>query len=812
MFDLTNRARKILETHVQSEGVRLSADKLEPEYILLGIFKEADCFAMKILGKLGVNFTVLKRTIENIVSKNQKTTYLAALPVSQRFNDILDSARNEAKSMQSSFVGTEHLLLALFKSGDIPGITQLSESGISYEIVFEEIKKLYEKDSNEKKGNQPKDKKQILNDFTVDLTKKASEQKMEPVIGRDKEIDRIIRILCRKNKNNPVLIGDAGVGKTAIAEGLAQRIVSGQVPDMIANMRLLSFDVASIVAGTKFRGEFEERLKRLLKEIEEAGNIILFIDELHSIIGAGSAEGTLDVANILKPILARGQMRCVGATTTNEFRKYIEKDSALERRFQTILVNEPSEEDAIKILFGIKSHYEAHHSIFYDDDAIISCVRYSNRFIKDRKLPDKAIDILDEAGVKAKLDNSIRPEDISELETDIENLNLQKLHFVKNQEYESAAIIRDKVNEKKILLNQKIYAWKNRHNEYKIHVTRNHVAAVISSATGIPVEKMNDDETSRLINLEDELGKFIIGQDDAVKIVANSIRRSRIGLKRPNRPIGSFLFTGPTGVGKTELAKVLSKIVFQQSSLIRLDMSEFQEKHSFSRLIGAPPGYIGYDQGGQLTDKIKRNPYSVVLFDEIEKAHPDIFNLLLQILDEGELTDNLRGTVSFRDTIIIMTSNIGNTKFDRQNKLGFSDDEKIRSDANNKISSEIKKTFNPEFLNRLDDIIYFNRLSRKDIESIIKISLDDVKHRLSDNKMSVSFSQSVVDYILNQESSFENGARFVKKIIQDHIEDQLAVELLKNNGKENLNIKATVKNDLLKFEIKKIKTAAPVIS
>ncbi|MCX7679279.1 MAG: ATP-dependent Clp protease ATP-binding subunit [Spirochaetes bacterium] len=796
MFEFTKRARKVLEIYAQSEGRRLSSDSLGPEHIMLALLKDEDSVAARICKSLNIDFDTLRQLIENSIKKTGTTIILGNVPISARFTKIIDIAKEEARKLKNSYIGTEHLLLAIFRDASCAGIDQLINSGIDYRIIKSEIIKILGTSSQTPVGTKPHEKVKtaVLDEFSINLTQLAIEGKIDPVIGRQKEIERVIRILTRKTKNNPILIGEAGVGKTAIVEGLAQRIVAGNVPESIAGKRIMSLDLPSIVAGTKYRGEFEDRLKRIIKEIKEANDIIIFIDELHTIIGAGAAEGAIDAANILKPALARGELQCIGATTINEYRLYIEKDAALERRFQTVYVDEPSFEETIEILYGIKSRYESFHKVKFSEEAIYKAVFLADRYIHDRFFPDKAIDLIDEAASKARFDNHEKPQDIQELEKEIELLNEKKNELVKMQEYEQAAAIRDKINELRQNLASKIYNWQQKANEYEILVTPTQIAQIVSQWTGIPVENMEESEAEKLLRMEDELHRRIIGQDDAIKTVCKAIRRSRTGLKNANRPIGSFVFLGPTGVGKTELAKALAEFLFDdETALIRIDMSEYMEKHSVSRLIGAPPGYIGYDDGGQLTEKVRRRPYSVILFDEIEKAHPDVFNILLQILEEGELTDNAGNTVSFRDTVIIMTSNAGSKDIATSIKMGFIEPT-FNDQSKDTHFKELKRLFSPEFLNRLDEIIYFHPLTQKHIRHIVDLMLDEVNERLQEKGIELVFSAAVKNYLGKKGFDPQYGARFLRRTIQTEIEDLLATEILKGRFEDAKRIFVGLKN------------------
>ncbi|MBN1501349.1 MAG: ATP-dependent Clp protease ATP-binding subunit [Spirochaetes bacterium] len=801
MFEYSKDVKRILDVYCQTEARRLNSEILLPEHILLSLLKDRDGTAVKILGRLGVNFDILKRSIDSNLIGTNSSIVIGTIPNSKRFNKIIEYAAEESRKMKNENLSSEHLLLALFRYSKVAGIEGLIEAGISYGVIREEIEK--NSDGTEKAyvNRKNPNKPGLLDEFSYDLTALAMQGKIDPVIGRENEINRVVQILCRKTKNNPVLIGEAGVGKTAIAEGMALKIVNDEMPDFLKNRKILSLDIPGIVAGTKYRGEFEDRLKKILNEIKGRDDLIIFIDEMHTIMGAGAAEGAIDAANILKPFLARGEIQCVGATTLSEYRKHIEKDTALERRFQTVLVKEPSIPDAIKIVNGLKERYENHHLVKFTDEALEAAVKFSARYITDRYLPDKAIDIIDEAGARARLNNTVKPEEFVLFENEIEELVIQKKILVEDQKYEEAASLRDQINVKKKIMDSRRRQWENREGEFSVSVDRENILSVISQKTGIPLEKIEENESSRLLHMEEYLHEKIIGQDSAVTAVAKAIRRSRTGLKSVNRPVGSFIFAGPTGVGKTELAKVLSEYLFSsKSSLIRIDMSEFMEKHAVSRLIGSPPGYVGYEDGGQLTEKIRRNPFSVILFDEIEKAHHDFFNILLQILEEGELTDNNSGVVSFRNTIIIMTSNLGNSRFDKSSSLGFSSDSESKLLSQEKIMDAVKANFNPEFINRIDEIISFHSLDRDHVKQIASIQLDELKTRIFETGINLDFAPAVVSHIADKGYSEKYGARFIRKVIQTDIEDNLAMEILSGKFSGGSDVKVSVKNGNIMFK------------
>jgi ATP-dependent Clp protease ATP-binding subunit ClpC len=738
------------------------------------------------------------------------------IPFSSRVKRVIDLAIEEAADLGHDYIGTEHLLLGLIKEGEGIAARVLGSLDVSLDKVREKTLQLLEEiptqigsdnNSNTYGGAPPhtKSKTPALDGFSRDLTRLAKEGKLDPVIGRQDEIERVIHILSRRTKNNPVLLGEAGVGKTAIVEGLAQKIISGNIPESLRNKRLVALDLALMVAGTKYRGQFEERIKAVMEEIRKSKNIIIFIDEIHTLVGAGAAEGAIDASSILKPALSRGEMQCIGATTLDEYRKNVEKDSALERRFQSIMVEPPSVEETIKILNGLRDKYEAYHKVEITDEALVAATRLSDRYISGRFLPDKAIDIIDEASAKVSLDASMAPPDLKELENKIEKFKKEKEFAVRAQEFEKAAHLRDELNKTKEKLKDIKKEWKSSQVKNNVAVDENIIARVVSKWTGIPVTRFEEKEGDRLLKMKEELKKRVIGQDEAVASLTKAIRRSRAGLKDPTRPIGSFIFLGPTGVGKTELAKTLAEFLFgNEDALIRVDMSEYMEKFSVSRLVGAPPGYVGYDEGGQLTEKVRRRPYSVVLLDEIEKAHPDVFNILLQILDDGRLTDSLNRTVDFKNVVLIMTSNIG-TEDIKKTSLGFSSGGKkgAKSDylkIKEMLISQTKKNFRPEFLNRVDEVIVFKSLEKEHLGKIIDLMLNEVGQRVKEHGKEIKISQNVKDFLINKGYDPAYGARPLRRAIQRYLEDVLAAEMLKGKFKNKSAIKAALKDDKLVFK------------
>lgn len=789
---LSQRAQKLLTILSQEEAKRSNADQLLPEHVMLALIRSADGIGYTVLQNLKVNVLSLQLQLEQSLPTRSGTIIFGDIPPSRRLRGMLDAASIEARTLRHDYIGTEHLLLACIRETQSVVCSFFEKEEISIDDFRQAIQELVaSRDTSvitRQKRQTPADapgaraNASLLQEFSRDLTAMSREGKLDPVIGREDEIKRVVQILSRRNKNNPVLIGEPGVGKTAIVEGLAERIVSEKVPRNLVGKRLLVLDLASVIAGTKYRGEFEERLKRIMKEIAEAKNIILFIDELHTIIGAGGAEGAMDASNMLKPALARGDLQCIGATTLAEYRKYFEKDAALERRFQTVIVREPDAADTLRILMGIKHRYEAHHNVEYTDETLKTIVALSRRYLTDRFFPDKAIDVLDEAGAMKKIEGDVRPGELAVLEARIAELGDEKKDLVQTQNYERAALVRDEVRRLKQQVEEIRQRWQNPDSVSVNTVTPGDICEVLSVMTGIPASALSESESARLINLESELHRSVIGQEKAIAVIASAIRRSRAGISSTKRPLGSFIFLGPTGVGKTLLAKTLAKFLFgTEDSLVRIDMSDYMEKHNASRLVGAPPGYVGYEEGGVLTEKIRRNPYSVVLLDEIEKAHPDVFNLLLQILEEGELKDNLGHTINFRNTVIIMTSNAGARMISHENRLGFStsgdgilDYEDIRTSA----MGELKRIFSPEFINRVDDIVVFGALSREEVSVILDIQTGELAARLAEQGISISLRPAACNYLIDKGYEPAFGARPMRRLIQRELEDPLSLMII----------------------------------
>jgi ATP-dependent Clp protease ATP-binding subunit ClpC len=777
----TERAQKVLAL-AQEEAIRLGHNNIGTEHVLLGLVREGEGIAAKALYGLGLGSEKIQKEVENLIGKGQETSQ--TIHYTPRAKKVIELSMDEARKLGHSYVGTEHILLGLIREGEGVAARVLNNLGVSLNKARQQVLQLL--GSNESGSHQGgasvSANTPTLDSLARDLTAIAREGSLDPVIGRSKEIQRVIEVLSRRTKNNPVLIGEPGVGKTAIAEGLAQQIVNNEVPEILRDKRVMTLDMGTVVAGTKYRGEFEDRLKKVMDEIRQAGNIILFIDELHTLIGAGGAEGAIDASNILKPSLARGELQCIGATTLDEYRKYIEKDAALERRFQPIRVDEPTMEESIQILAGLRDRYEAHHRVSITDEAIEAAVKLSDRYISDRFLPDKAIDLIDEAGSKVRLRSYTTPPNLKELEVKLEDVRKEKDSAVQSQEFEKAASLRDTEQRLREQLEETKKTWKEKQGKENNEVTVEDIASVVSSWTGVPVSKLAETETAKLLNLEEALHSRVIGQEEAVIAVSKAVRRARAGLKDPKRPIGSFVFLGPTGVGKTELARALAEAMFgDEDSMIRIDMSEYMEKHSTSRLVGSPPGYVGYEEGGQLTEKVRRKPYSVILLDEIEKAHPDVFNILLQVLEDGRLTDSKGRTVDFRNTVLIMTSNVGAEALKRNKFVGFNiqDGEQDYKDMKGKVMEELKKAFRPEFLNRIDEIIVFHALEKKHLEEIVTLLSDQLVKRLKEQNISLELTPAAKEKISQEGYDPEYGARPLRRAIQKHIEDRLSEELLK---------------------------------
>jgi len=812
----TERAKRVV-IMAKEEAIRMNHPQVGTEHILLGLVGVGSGVALAVIEKMGIDSKKIRSEIEKKAQTSSPTLILGEMPLSPQAKRVLELALEEAAAFGHNYVGTEHIFLGLIREKEGIAAQVLEQMGLNLEKVRTEIMSLL--------GGEPmgttaghsgagsgvagaKSKTPALDAFGTNLTKLAVDGKLDPVIGRKDEIERIIQILSRRKKNNPVLLGDAGVGKTAIVEGLSQQIVAGNVPDSIKGKRLITLDLASIVAGTKYRGQFEERIKAVMSEIKKSNDVIIFIDEIHNLVGAGAAEGAMDASNILKPALARGDIQCIGATTVDEYRQYIEKDAALERRFQTIMVEAPSVKETIEILKGLRDKYEAHHRVKIADEAIESAAKLSDRYITDRFLPDKAIDVIDEAGAKVRLSVTTAPLDVKKLEKQLNEVKKEKESAVKTQDFEKAAQLRDKGKTLKAKLFDQQKDWKQSNKKASAVVTTEVIADIVSNWTGIPIQRLRETEAKKLLKMEEALHQRVIGQDEAVEVISRAIRRSRSGLKDPKKPVGSFIFLGPTGVGKTELAKTLAEFLFgDRDALVRLDMSEYMEKFAVSRLIGAPPGYVGYEEGGLLTEKVRRRPYSVVLLDEIEKAHPDVFNILLQVFDDGRLTDSLNHTVDFRNTVLIMTSNIG-TRNIKRGSLGFrSSDEKLTyKETKSKLMSEVKQVFRPEFVNRLDEVIVFHELTKDELKQIVDLMLDDVYSYLESDKIKLHITSQVKDFLIEKGYEPAYGARPLRRAIQRYIEDPLSEEILRGKISRGSVIEVVQNGDKLNFSIKKQKT------
>jgi len=823
MFErFTEKAIKVIML-AQEEARRLGHNFVGTEQVLLGLIGEGTGVAAKTLKSMGVNLKDARVEVEKIIGRGSGFVAVE-IPFTPRAKRVLELSWDEARQLGHNYIGTEHLLLGLIREGEGVAARVLENLGVDLNKIRTNVVKMLGESKSQtvstgggssSSSTTSKVKTPSLDEYGTDLTLAAAELRLDPVVGREKEIERVIQILARRTKNNPVLLGEPGVGKTAVAEGLATRIVNGEVPDILEGRKVIQLDMGLLIAGTKYRGEFEERLKKIMDEIRQAGNVILVIDEMHTLIGAGAAEGAIDAANILKPALSRGEIQVIGATTLDEYRKYIEKDSALERRFQSIIIDEPSIDETIEIIRGLKFKYEEHHELIISDEAVVAATKLSSKYVTDRFLPDKAIDTLDEASSKVRLKVSSLCPEARELDKELRDIVKEKEDAIRNQDFERASSLRDDEAEMKDRIREVTEQWKKDNEANKPVVTEEDVAEVIATMTGVPVTRLTEGESERLLKLENILHERVIGQSDAVVAISKAIRRARVGLKSPNRPIGSFIFSGPTGVGKTELAKALAEAMFgSEDNMIRVDMSEFMEKHSTAKLIGSPPGYVGYDDGGHLSELVRKKPYSVILFDEIEKAHPDIFNIMLQILDDGRLTDAKGRHINFKNTVIIMTSNVGASMITTQGKLGFTTAENAKKDKYDKlkdtVNEELKKAFRPEFLNRIDDIVVFAHLSKEEIREIVDLMMKDLFKRLSERELSMEVTDEVKDFLAKDGYSEAYGARPLRRLIQRKIEDQLAEEILTNAYEPGDVILLKLEDEKIVFERKAAETVAKI--
>jgi ATP-dependent Clp protease ATP-binding subunit ClpC len=828
----TDRARKVMQLANQ-EAQRFNHEYIGTEHVLLGLIKEGSGVAANVLKNLDVDLRKIRLEVEKLVQSGPDMVTMGKLPQTPRAKKVIEYSMEEARHLNHNYVGTEHILLGLLREQEGVAAQVLMNLGLKLEEVREEVLNLLghglegedaggrggrggdpSEERESRKGS--KSKTPALDSFGRDLTELARQRKLDPVIGREKEIERAIQILCRRTKNNPVLLGEAGVGKTAIVEGFAQRVIDGNVPELLLERRIVVLDLAMMVAGTKYRGQFEERIKAVMNEVRRAKNTILFIDELHTLVGAGGAEGAIDASNVLKPALARGEIQCIGATTLDEYRKYIEKDSALARRFQEVLVDPTNAPDTVKILEGLRDRYEEHHRVQITDDAIRTAVELSDRYITGRCLPDKAIDVIDEAGARVRLKTMSKPPNLKEIDEEVEQLNRDKEEAVANQDFEKAASLRDSADKLKKKKQDITRQWREKSRENGGVVDEDVIAEVVSKMTGIPLTRMSTEDTIRLMQMEDELHKKVISQHEAIKAIAKAVRRSRSGLQDPKRPTGTFVFAGPTGVGKTLLAKALAEFMFgDEDALIQIDMSEYMEKHNVSRLIGAPPGYVGYEEGGQLTEQIRRRPYAVVLLDEIEKAHPEVFNMLLQLMEEGRLTDSFGRSVDFRNVILIMTTNAGADAIKNESAFGFQrpDDDASYESMKSRVTDEIEKVFRPEFINRVNDIIVFRHLTQEDLKEVVDLELSKVRNRLKEKGLTIELSDEAKELLIKKGSNTDYGARPLRRAIESHVEDPLAEELLKGefNGKDTIrvSVKEVADKKQLAFEGLKIKADEP---
>ncbi len=811
MFNrFTERARKVI-VFAKEEARRFNHDYIGTEHLLLGLIREGEGVAASVLQKLGVDLEAIRIEVEKLVQPGPQTQVVGDIPFTPRSKKALELAAEEARALGHNYIGTEHLLLGLVKEGEGMAYRVLLNLGLDLGKLRNEVMELLgngipgygqQPQQPPEQAGKPASKTPAIDAYGRNLNKQAKEGKLDPVIGRKNEIERVIQVLSRRTKNNPVLLGEAGIGKTAIVEGLAQLIVACDVPEILREKTIVVLDLAMMIAGTKYRGQFEERIKAVMEELKRNGKLILFIDEIHTLVGAGAAEGAIDAANILKPALARGEIQCIGATTLDEYRKNIEKDAALERRFQTIMVLPPSVDETIQILKGLRDKYEAHHRVKYSDVSLEAAAKLSDRYISGRFLPDKAVDIIDEAGACARLKAMVAPVDIKQMEEDIEKLRQEKESFIKRQDFEKAASLRDQERTVRDALEKRRVEWVAGRDSVSLTINEEDIARVVSQWTGVPLIRLEEKESERLLNMEQHLDKEVIGQTEAINAIARAVRRSRAGIKNPRRPIGSFIFLGPTGVGKTLLARELSEFMFgDEKALIQIDMSEYMDKYNVSRLVGAPPGYVGYEEGGQLTEKVRRRPYSVILLDEIEKAHADVFNILLQVFEDGRLTDSLGRTVDFRNTIIIMTSNIGVDMIRKQGSLGFAtrSEEDTYEKMKEKLLAEVKRQFKPEFLNRIDDSIVFKSLTKEHLQRIIQLEIAEVSKRLAEKSFTVDIDQEAIDFLIEKGFDPVFGARPLKRTIQRYMEDPLSEALIAGTFKAGSRITVRRENDKLTF-------------
>lgn len=817
MFDrFTERARKVIIL-AKEEAKRFNHDYIGTEHILLGLIKEGESVAAAVLQNLGLSLDTIRLEVEKLVQFGPSTIVSGDIPFTPKAKKVIELAMDEARRLGHNYIGTEHLLLGLIKEGEGVASHVLMNVGLDLNKVRAEVIKLLGSSTPgggtgggtggtqtpSQSAPKGKTKTPALDAFGRDLSQLAREGKLDPVVDRENEIERVIQILARRTKNNPVLLGEAGVGKTAIVEGLAQRIISGDVPEILIDKRIVVLDLALMVAGTKYRGQFEERIKAVMDEIRRSDNVVIFIDELHTLVGAGGAEGAIDASNILKPALSRGEIQCIGATTLDEYRKYIEKDAALARRFQTIMVDPPNAEQTVRILKGLRDKYEAHHRVKITDEALEAAAKMSDRYIMGRFLPDKAIDLIDEAASRARLAVTTLPKDLKKIETDIENYKREKEASIKAQDFEKAAKLRDDERKSKEELARMKKNWKESKSEVEVQVTSEDIAHIVAKWTGVPLARLEEKETSRLLRMEEEMRNRVIGQEEALRAISHAVRRARSGLRNPRRPIGTFIFLGPTGVGKTLLARALAEFMFgDQDAMVTIDCSEYGEKFNVSRLVGAPPGYVGYEEGGQLTEKVRRRPYTVVLFDEIEKAHPDVFNILLQLMEDGRLTDSFGRKVDFTNTIVIMTSNVGADLVRRQGEMGFKEQtaELNYENLKRKLMEETKRFFRPEFLNRIDDMIVFHPLTRQDLEQIIEFELREVKDRLKEKQMEMILSPEVLKFLIDKGYDPVFGARPLRRTVQRYIENTLAEDILSAKFKEGDKVQAVLRGETIHFE------------